>query len=70
MTNRYYTLLMRSNNVDLEVVDRLEAVDVAAAVTQAKATLTTLKAISGIPPDLRIKLLQFAGDVPIVEPLP
>ena len=64
MTNRWYHLTMRSNNSDLEIIERLEVADLPAAVAEAKATLATMKATTGIPSDIRIKLLQFIGDVP------
>lgn len=64
MTNRYYQLTMRSNNSDIDIIERLEVADLPSAVNAAKTTLATVKAISGIPNDIRIKLLQFAGDVP------
>jgi hypothetical protein len=67
MTNRYYTLLMRSNNSDMEITERLEAADLSIAVNSSKATLAAMKAIPGVPPDLRIKQIQFAGDVPVPE---
>lgn len=67
MVNRYYTLTMRSNNTDIEIIDRLEVADLTAAINTSKATLATVKAIPGISSDMRIKLLQFTGDVPVPE---
>jgi hypothetical protein len=55
--------------MDIEILDRLEAADLPAAINTAKTTLTTVKAIPGMPTDMRIRLLQFTGDVP-VEPVP
>jgi hypothetical protein len=65
MVNRYYQLTMYSNNTDIEINERLEVIDLTAAINLAKTTLVAVKAIAGMPTDIRIKRLSFIGEVPV-----
>jgi hypothetical protein len=65
MVNRYYALVMYSNNSDIQINERLEVVDLTAAINASKATLVAVKAIAGMPADIRIKQLTFIGEVPV-----
>jgi hypothetical protein len=65
MAAKYWNLIMQSNNTDQRVIERLEAENLTDAINAAKTTLAAVKAIAGMPQDMRIKELSFLADVEV-----